>query len=32
MPLEDTLAVMRVLHEAGTQVGAQWAEDPGVAV
>jgi predicted dehydrogenase len=30
MPLDDTLAVMAVLEQAGAQLGVTWAEDRGV--
>jgi predicted dehydrogenase len=30
MPLDDTLAVQRILEEAGRQLGVQWREDPAV--
>jgi predicted dehydrogenase len=30
MPLDDTLAVMSVLEQAGTQLGVTWAEDDSV--
>jgi predicted dehydrogenase len=29
MPLDDTLAVMRILEQAGSQLGVTWSEDPG---
>jgi predicted dehydrogenase len=32
MPLDDTLAVMSVLEQAGRQLGLRWHEDAGVAV
>jgi predicted dehydrogenase len=32
MPLDDTLAVMSVLEQAGTQLGVTWSEDAGVEV
>jgi predicted dehydrogenase len=32
MPLDDTLAVMSVLEQAGRQLGVTWSEDTGVAV
>jgi predicted dehydrogenase len=32
MALDDTLAVMAVLEEAGAQLGVRWSEDPGVTV
>jgi predicted dehydrogenase len=32
MPLDDTLAVMSVLEEAGRQLGVTWNEDAGVEV
>ena len=31
MPLDDTLAVMSVLEQAGAQLGVTWSEDPGAA-
>jgi predicted dehydrogenase len=31
MPLDDTLAVMGVLDQAGTQLGVTWSEDPAAA-
>jgi predicted dehydrogenase len=30
MPLDDTLAVQRVLEDAGRQLGIEWREDPDV--
>jgi predicted dehydrogenase len=30
MPLDDTLAVQRILEDAGHQLGVEWREDPGV--
>jgi predicted dehydrogenase len=32
MPLDDTLAVMNVLEQAGAQLGVSWKEDAGVVV
>ena len=32
MPLDDTLAVMSVLEQAGRQLGLSWSEDAGVEV
>jgi hypothetical protein len=32
MPLDDTLAVMAVLEQAGAQLGVSWSEDTGVDV